>query len=193
MQKKDSIPKRNSLHSDDLLFSENDVTTKMTWIPEVNRQIWYGFYGLCWHHGLVPQNRNHIDKEMPVTEWEAAMLFPNEAIASLEKKFQEKSIYHGIYGHVEIPYLIKGFGSNSTEAMLDCIARYGLANSRVKKRLIDKCIHHDSSQIQRELEEPYVMNMLNFQTLDELEILLSSEGFSEDMIPIYDESLNYKK
>ena len=89
--------------------------------------------------------------------------------------------------------MIKGFGSNSTEAMLDCIARYGLANSRVKKRLIDKCIHHDSSQIQRELEEPYDMKMLNFQTLDELEILLSSEGFSEDMMPIYDESLNYKK
>jgi hypothetical protein len=35
----------------------------------------------------VPQNKNHIDKEMFVTEWEAAMLFPNEAISSLEKKF----------------------------------------------------------------------------------------------------------
>jgi hypothetical protein len=37
------------------------------------------------------------------------------------------------------------------------------------------------------------MKMLNFQTLDELEILLSSEGFSEDMMLIYDKSQKYRK
>ena len=71
----------------------------MACIPEVRRQIWYGFYGLCWHHKLTPLNIA-LDKTKYGCEWEAAMLFPKDAIARVEKKFEQLSIYHGIYGHV---------------------------------------------------------------------------------------------
>ena len=206
----DSTPALSS--SDELFFYDSYITSNVPLDVDVKKQIIYGFYGLCWHHKLEPVTGNkflisdgssayatddrndflkmlprfqsyHNDKEKVECsyEWKAQMNFPKYAIENVAKSFKERGYYHGT---ALTEYLVKGIGQSEIQAMLDCVSRYALAYSRNRKRFNDFVLHHDDGLFQAELEEPYVANMIEYRTLDELELALSCKGFSEKSIPI---------
>ena len=175
------------LKSSDVLFDAEHrlVSGKIPASADVIKQIQYGYHGLCWHHGLIPV-WSICKNDGTEFEYTAKMSFPTSAIEDCIAEFVKKRIYAGhIYAeHVDVDYLIMGKGMSEEGAMLDAIARYGLANDLVKHRVLQPlypyghAIHVDSGMLQVTLEEPYVAKMLTFRTLDELELLLSAEGYS---------------
>jgi hypothetical protein len=170
------------LKSSDVLFDAEArlVSGKIPASTDVIKQIQYGYHGLCWHHDLIPVMSIYKKDEIEF-EYTAKMSFPTSVIEDCIAELDKKHIYAG---HVDIDYLIMGKGMSEEGAMLDAIARYGLANDLVKHRVLQPlypyghAIHVDSGMLQVTLEEPYVAKMLTFRTLDELELLLSAEGYS---------------